>query len=174
MWIRVIVCCVVLICGLMEVLAMSEFERDVAGEYNTFRVYLVLLRVGQASARDVAQMAGFSSPALAVHHLEKLKGLKLVNKDRYGVYHVVRRRFGILKFFFVVRKFIIPRSFFYALLYGALSVFSFLMFSGAVRDMALLFSLLGFGIHLVETIQFYRVLPKTTVQEVEQTVQEND
>jgi len=34
--------------------------------------------------------------------------------------------------------------------------------------------LLGFGIHLVETVQFYRLLPKTGVQEVEQTVQEND
>jgi hypothetical protein len=51
------------------VLAVSEFERDVAGEYNTFRVYLVLLRVRKASARDTAQLVGFSSPALAVHHL---------------------------------------------------------------------------------------------------------
>lgn len=149
-------------------------EREVAGEYNTFRVYLVMLRVGQASARDVAQLVGFSSPALAVHHLEKLKGLKLVNKDQYGVYHVVLRRFGILKFFFIVRKFIIPKNFFYAFLYGALAFSSLLMLSGAVRNVALLFSLLGFGIHLVETIQFYRVLPKAGVQEVEQTVQEND
>lgn len=153
---------------------MSEFEREVAGEYNTFRVYLVLLRVKKASARDVAELVGLSSPALAVHHLEKLKGLKLVNKDRYGVYHVVPRRFGVLKFFFVVRKFIVPRSFFYALLYGVLAVFSLLMLSGALRNVALLFSLLGFGIHLAETIQFYKILPKTGVQEVEQSVQKND
>ncbi len=154
---------------------MSEFERKVAGEYNTFRVYLVLLRVRKVSARDTAQLVGFSSPALAVHHLEKLKSLKLVNKDKYGVYHVVPRRFGILKFFFVVKKFIIPKSFFYTLLYGVFAIFSLLVLSGAVRNVALMFSLLGFGIHIIETIQFFRVLPpKTTVQKVEQRVQEND
>lgn len=151
--------CEPMLFGYVVALAVAEFERKVAGEYNTFRVYLVLLRVGEGSAREVAELVGFSSPALAVHHLEKLKGLKLVNKDRYGVYHVVRRRFGILKFFFVLRKFIVPRSFFYAVLYGVLAVFSLLILSGAVRNVALLFSLLGFGIHLADTIQFYKVLP---------------
>jgi len=155
-------------------LSRSRLERDVAGEYNTFRVYLLMLRVKKVSGRDVAHQLGFSSPALAVHHLEKLSNLRLVRKDEYGVYHVVPQKFGMLKFFFVVRKFILPRSFFYALLYGALAVFSFLMLFGSVRNVALLFSLLGFGIHLIETIQFYRILPKTTVQEVEQSVQEND
>ena len=155
-------------------MSRSRLERDVAGEYNTFRVYLLMLRVREASGRDVARQLGFSSPALAVHHLEKLSDLKLVEKDRYGVYHVVPRRFGVLKFFFVVRKFIIPRSLFYTLLYGFLAVFSLLMLSGTVGYVALLFSLLGFGIHLVETIQFYRILPETTVPEVEQTVQKND
>jgi len=154
---------------------VSEFEREVAGEYNTFQVYLLMLRVKKASAREVAQLVGFSSPALAVHHLEKLKRLKLANKDRYGVYHVVPCRFGVLKFFFVVKKFIVPKSFFYALLYGVLSVLSLLMFSGAVRNITFLFSLLGFGIHIIDTIYFYRILPpKTTVQEIEQAVQEND
>jgi len=155
-------------------LSQFRLEKDVAGEYNTFRVYLLMLRVREASARDVAHQLGFSSPALAVHHLKKMNGLKLVKKDKYGVYHVIPQKFGILKFFFVVRKFIIPRSFFYALLYGVLAVFSFLMFGGVMRFVALLFSLLGFGIHLVETIQFYRLIPKTAVQEVEQSVQEND
>jgi len=149
-------------------------EREVAGEYNTFRVYLVMLKVKQASARDVAQFVGFSSPALAVHHLEKLNDLKLVSKDAHGVYHVVRRRFGVLKFFFVVKRFIVPRSFFYAVLYGTLAVLSLLMLSGVVRNLAVLFSMLGLGIHVIETVQFYKVLPKLGVQEVEQPVQEND
>lgn len=47
-------------------------------------------------------------------------------------------------------------------------------FWGAVRDTALFFSLLGVVFHFVETVQFYRLLPKTGVQEVEQTVQKND
>jgi len=155
---------------------MSEdrLEREVAGEYNTFQVYLLMLKVKKASGREVARQLGFSSPSLAVHHLEKLKGLKLVNKDRYGVYHVVPSRFGVLKFFFVVRRFVIPRSFFYAVLYGVTAVFSVFVLSGAVRDTALFFSLLGVVFHLVETVQFYRLLPKTaSVQEVEQAVQKN-
>lgn len=155
-------------------MSRSRLERDVAGEYNTFRVYLLMLRVKKASARDIANQLGFSSPALAVHHLKKLNGLKLVNKDRYGVYHVVPRRFGVLKFFFVLRKFIIPRSFFYAVLYGLIAVFSVFLLSGAVRDTALCLSLLGVVFHVIETVQFYRLLPKTGVQEVEQSVQKND
>jgi len=155
-------------------LSRYKLERDVAGEYNTFRVYLLMLRVKKASARDIANQVGFSSPALAVHHLEKLNGLKLVKKDRYGVYNVIPRKFGMLKFFFVVRKFIIPRSFFYSFLYGTIAVFSVFVLSGAVRNTALFFSLLGVVFHLIETFQFYRLLPKTGVQEVEQTVQKND
>ncbi len=152
-------------------MSRSRLERDVTGEYNTFRVYLLMLRVQEASARDIAYQLGFSSPALAVHHLEKLNSLGLVRKDEYGVYHVVPQKFGMLKFFFVVRKFIVPRSFSTLFCTGFWPFFSFLMLSGAVRNVALLFSLLGFGIHFVETIQFYKVIPKTTVQEVEQNVQ---
>lgn len=149
-------------------------EREVAGEYNTFLVYLLMLRVKKASGREVARQLGFSSPALAVHHLEKLSRLKLVDKDRHGVYHVIRRKFGLLRFFVVVRKFIVPRTFFYMILYGIMALFSLLVLFGAVRYVALFFSLIGVVINLVETIQFYRVIPKTGVQEVEQTVQKND
>lgn len=156
-------------------LSVSEFEREVAGEYNAFQVYLLMLRVKKASARVVAQQLGFSSPSLAVHHLEKLSRLELVGKDRYGVYEVIPRRFGILRFFFVVRKFLVPRTFFYMIFYGVLAIFSLFTLSGVVRNAALLFSLLGFGIHIIETIQFFRILPpKTTVQEIEQPVQKND
>ena len=80
----------------------------------------------------------------------------------------------MLKFFLVVKRFIVPRSFFYAVLYGTLAVLSLLMLSGVVRDLAVIFSMLGLGIHVIETIQFYKVLPKLGVQEVEQPVQEND
>ena len=81
-------------------MSRSRLERDVAGEYNTFRVYLLMLRVKEASGRDVAHQLGFSSPALAVHHLKKLSGLRLVRKAKYGVYHVIHRKFGMLKFCF--------------------------------------------------------------------------
>jgi hypothetical protein len=158
-------------------MGVTSFEREVAGEYNTFQVYLLMLRVKRASARDVAEQLGFSSPSLAIHHLEKLSGLKLVSKDQHGVYSVVPRKFGVLRFFFVVRRFIVPRAFFYTLLYVVMAVFSVFVLSDVVRGVALFFSLVGLAIHLVETVQFYRLIPKPetgTVQEVEQAVQKND
>jgi len=156
-------------------LSGARLEKEVAGEYNTFLVYLLMLRVKRASGRDVAERLGFSSPSLAVHHLEKLSGLKLVSKDRYGVYEVVPRRFGMLRFFFVVRRFIVPRTFFYMIFYLVLAVFSVFMLFDVVRSVALLFSLFGIVLNAIETVEFYRLIPKAAaVQEVEQNVQKND
>ncbi len=153
----------------------SSLEKEVTGEYNTFLVYLLMLRVRRASGRDVAERLGFSSPSLAVHHLEKLSGLKLVSKDRFGVYEVVPRKFGVLRFFFVVRRFIVPRTFFYMVLYLVMAVFSFFMLVDVARNVALLFSLVGVVLNAIETVEFYRLIPKArTVQEVEQNVQKND
>jgi len=159
----------------VERMSGSRLEKEVAGEYNTFQVYLLMLKVKKASAREVAECLGFSSPSLAIHHLDKLSSLKLVRKDRYGVYEVVPRKFGILKFFIVVRRFIVPRTFFYMILYLAMAVFSFLLLVDVVRNVALLFSLLGIVFNAVETVEFYRLIPKAMfVQEVEQSVQKND
>lgn len=151
------------------------FERDVAGEYNTFLVYLLMLRVKKASCRDVAEQLGFSSPSLAAHHLEKLSDLRLVSKNRFGAYEVVPKKFGVLRFFFVVKRFIVPRTFFYMVFYLVLAVFSFFMLADAARNVAVLFSLVGAVLNAVETVEFYRLIPKTKrVQEVEQNVQKND
>jgi hypothetical protein len=79
--------------------AESVLEEKVGGEYATFRVYVFLLRAGTASVRDVYRGCDLSSPSLALHHLEKLEGLNLVRKDENGVYHVIARRFGVLRFF---------------------------------------------------------------------------
>jgi len=129
----------------------SRLEKEVAGEYNTFQVYLLLLKVKKASAREVAYQLGFCSPSLAIHHLEKLSSLKLVRKDQFGVYHVVSRRFGILKFFIVVRRTFVPRTFFYMILYVVVAVFSVFLLSDVARNVALLFSLMGVVTNFLET-----------------------
>jgi len=61
--------------------AEDVWEERVGGEYVTFRVYVFLLRAVEASVRDVYRGCDLSSPSLALHHLEKLEGLKLVRKD---------------------------------------------------------------------------------------------
>lgn len=159
----------------MSGMSGPRLEKEVAGEYNTFQVYLLMLKVKKASAREVADQLGFSSPSLAIHHLEKLSSLKLVMKDRFGLYHVVSRRFGILKFFIVVRRTFVPRTFFYMILYMVVAIFSVFLLFDVARNVALLFSLMGAVTNFLETVQFYRVIPRTgPVQEVEQFVQEND
>lgn len=156
-------------------MSVPRLEKEVAGEYNTFQVYLLMLKVKKASGREVAELLGFSSPSLAIHHLNKLSRLKLVKRDQFGVYHVVSRRFGILKFFIVVRKTFVPRTFFYTILYIVIAVFSIFLLFDVARNVALLFSLIGIVTNLLETVQFYHVIPRTSpVQEVEQSVQKND
>lgn len=78
----------------------NDLEKEVTGEYNTFRVYLLMLKLKKSSAREVQKALVFSSTWLATHHLEKLERLGLVRKNRYGDYHVVRKNFGILRFLF--------------------------------------------------------------------------
>ncbi len=71
-----------------------ELEKEVAGEYNTFRVYVYMLKVKRGSTREIQRTLGFSSPALALHHLQKLQNFGLITKDCYGIYHVVPRSYN--------------------------------------------------------------------------------
>lgn len=133
-------------------------EERVGGEYVTFRVYVFLLRAGQSSVREVYRACGLSSPSLALHHLEKLEGLKLVRKDEKGVYHVIPRKFGVLRFFTRTGKWLLPRSFFYALLYLVAGVSSVFLLPYGMREVAIVFSVFGFVTNLVDTVLFLRLV----------------
>jgi hypothetical protein len=137
-------------------------EKEVAGEYNTFRVYVFLLRHEEASSRDVQRALAFSSPWLATHHLIKLEQLGLVQKDPHGTYHVVRRQFSILRFFFLTGHWIVPHTLFLACLFGAMAV-GFLLYLGQhpYFTVALALAVIGLVASIVETIRFYRLLPPT-------------
>ena len=58
----------------------EEIESNLKG--NTLRVYWFLLRApkGVVGARQTQRQLGFSSPALAVYHLDKLNELELAEK----------------------------------------------------------------------------------------------
>ena len=137
------------------------YEKEVAGEYNTFQVYVCLLRVRKTSVRDVQRALGFSSPALALHHLEKLLSLGLAVKDSYGNYNVVPRSFGILKSFIIVGNSFVPRTVFVVAAFLAMS-FGFLANLPANRYLvwALLPSVLGLAVSVFQTIQYRRLLAK--------------
>jgi len=130
---------------------------------NTLRVYGHVLRLGDRAVgvRDTQRALGFSSPALAVYHLEKLAELGLVTKVM-GEYRLVKAvNVGVLKQFVRFGTFVLPRYFLYATMFTTLLIF----FLTQLRQMnfysvsALIFGLLGTGILWYETARAWRQRP---------------
>ena len=135
------------------------YEKEVCGEYNTFRVYLYLLRAKEGSARETQRALDFSSPALASHHLEKLEKLGLASKDAYGTYHVIPKSFGKLRSFILVGNTLVPRAVFLVAAFAAMIV-GFLLYLPRNQSLvwALLPSTFGLIASFYQTLQNYRSL----------------
>jgi len=74
----------------------NRTQRKVDPEYvlrgKTLRVYLYFLKNKEARRISQVQRAlGFSSPNIAVHHLEKLLRLGVVSKDEFGRYKLKKK-----------------------------------------------------------------------------------
>lgn len=140
----------------------DDLEKEVAGEYNTFRVYIYMLKAKRGSVREVQRALGFSSPTLATHHLQKLEKLGLITKDQYGSYHVVPKSFGILKLFIVTGRWIVPRSLVAVAIFAVMTT-GFLGYLPRHESLiwALVASVIGLIISIYQTIRSYRLLPKT-------------
>jgi hypothetical protein len=135
-------------------------EKDVAGQYNTFRIYVYMMRFKEATARKVANDLKLSSPSLAMLHLEKLVKHKLLRKQ-YGTYYLEEaKRVGVLRFFYQYGSWFIPRSLFYSVFFLSMSIM-FLLLSNNGIEYFIPFSiaLLSTLINIYETIQFYKLLP---------------
>jgi hypothetical protein len=143
---------------LADEVAESVLEERVGGEYVTFRVYVFLLTAGEASVREVYRGCGLSSPSLALHHLEKLERLNLVRKDEHGIYHIVARKFGVLRFFHKTGRWLMPRSFFYMLLYLAIAIASAFLLPSGMLEVAIILSAIGFTTSLIDTVLFLRLI----------------
>jgi hypothetical protein len=106
---------------------LSEAQRDRV-DYQlrgkTLQVYLYLLRYGKAvGVREIQKELGFSSPSVAFHHLDKLVGLGVVEKDEYERYVLTRKvDSGILHSFFSIRGLTLPRLSFYAAFFTTIAV----------------------------------------------------
>ena len=140
-------------------------DEKVASELkgNTLRVYWQLLRSsrGAVGVREVQRSLGFSSPALAAYHLNKLEELGLVRK-RHGDYRLIREvKVGVLKQFMKIGTFMLPRYVLYATMFTTLLVF----YVSQLRDFnfysvfALIFGVLGTGILWYETLRVWRQKP---------------
>ena len=130
---------------------------------NTLRVYWYLLKSSKdfVGPRQVQRKLGFSSPALAVYHLDKLSELGLVEKVT-GEYHLTRMvEVGILKHFLKFKGVIIPRNILYATMFTTLFAFYLSQFREVnfYSIFALIFGLLGSSILWIETIRIGRSRP---------------
>lgn len=143
-------------------------DGNFAGELkgNTLRVYWYLLGSSKniAGPREIQRELGFSSPGLAVYHLNKLMELDLVEKVRgeYRLKEIVD--VGVLRQFTKLGGIIVPRYVTYATMISVLFAF----FISQVREInfyslfALIFGSLSTVIFWYETVRIWRSRPKPT------------
>jgi hypothetical protein len=124
---------------LAEAEERSRVEYEMRGK--TLQVYLYLLKHGRAAGvREVQKELGFSSPSVAFHHLDKLVGLGILEKDPYERYVLVKKvDAGILHSFVNIRGLALPRLGFYAAFFSTVAVAYFI----TNRDFLDLYALVG-------------------------------
>ncbi len=137
---------------------------------NTLRVYWYVLNAsGNAvGVREVQRALGFSSPTLALYHLDKLRELGLVAKES-GEYRLVKEvKVDILKQFMKVWKVFVPRFALYAVLFSALTGYYTVNFVlsafftlplDPIALLGLIFGYSGSAIFWFETIKTWKQRP---------------
>jgi hypothetical protein len=108
---------------------LLEKERNLVKDVQlrtAYRVYLNLLRLRAASAKDIQRSMEFPTIAQAKYHLKKLVDLGLAEQSENGSFTATERKFGILRFFFRFRNSIYPMSAFYSIFFGLVTILLFL------------------------------------------------
>ena len=142
---------------------MSEEKVESFLKGNTLRVYWFLLQSpnGIVGARETQRALKFSSPALAVYHLDKLTELGLAEKTN-GEYRLVKAvNVGVLKQFVRFGALLLPRHFLYATMFTTLLIFYLTQFKSIdfYSIFALVLGLLATGIMWYETLKAWRQKP---------------
>ena len=133
---------------------------------NTLRVYWAMLQDTKDTTgpRDIQRKLGFSSPNLAVYHLEKLVELGLAEKN-LGEYYLLdkdRVNVGIFKNFMKIGTYILPRQILYASMWSTLLIFLIFTFKdfNYYSLFALVLGLLGLIIFWFEAWKSWTLRPK--------------
>jgi hypothetical protein len=142
---------------------LDYLESELKGK--TLLVYWYLLESSTHSAgvREVQRALKFSSPSIAVHHLQKLQDLGLVEKKGTGEYVLEETvKVGILRLFTRVGRFMVPRYLFYSVLFTSmLTMYLVLSLIGQITPSfyALTFGLIAMVIFWIETSRLWRARP---------------
>jgi DNA-binding transcriptional ArsR family regulator len=128
----------------------------------TMKVYLYLLKHGKAAGISEIQRAlGFSSPSIAVHHLEKLIDLGVVEKNDRSEYVLVKKvDVGVLSAFVQVGGFVLPRLGFYASFFTSLTVLYIIEYANGLNPFALVLGLGASAVLWYETLRIWRSRPR--------------
>ena len=140
-------------------------DKKIADELkgNTLRAYWAVLNSekGVMGVRELQRKLGFSSPALATYHLNKLEDLGLVVNER-GDYRLIREvKVGVLEQFIKLGTYRLPRYVLYATMFTTLLIF----FVSQLKEInfysifALIFGVLATGILWYETLRVWRQKP---------------
>ena len=131
----------------------------------TLLVYWYLLQQPShtVGVREVQRALGFSSPSIAVHHLDKLQDLGLVRKKGTGDYVLEEEvKVGILRFFTRMGRYLVPRYLFYSVLFSTMLVTYVvlcLVLQVGPNFYALMFGLIASIAFLLETFRLWRAKP---------------
>jgi len=142
---------------------MAFLESALKGK--TLLVYWYLLQQPShtVGVREVQRALNFSSPSIAVHHLEKLQDLGLIQKKGTGEYVLESEvKVGILRFFTRMGHFLVPRYLFYSVLFSTmLTAYLTLTILGQVAPnfYTLMFGLIATLVFWVETFRLWRSKP---------------
>lgn len=144
-------------------LDLAFLESELKGKTLLVYWYLLQQQTHTVGVREVQRALHFSSPSIAVHHLEKLQDLKLVEKKVTGEYVLQEEvKVGILRFFTRMGRFLVPRYLFYSvLLTTMLTSYLILCVVGQVFPSfyALLFGVVANVAFWIEAIRLWRSKP---------------
>jgi hypothetical protein len=142
---------------------LAFLESELKGK--TLLVYWYLLQqpTHTVGVREVQRSLNFSSPSIAVHHLQKLENLGLIEKKGTGEYVLEEEvKVGILRFFTRMGSFLVPRYLFYSVLFTTmLATYLIVGFIARVLPSfyALAFGVIALIIFWIETIRLWRARP---------------
>jgi hypothetical protein len=144
-------------------LDLAFLESELKGK--TLLVYWYLLQQPDhtVGVREVQRSLSFSSPSIAVHHLQKLENLGLIEKKGTGEYVLEQEvKVGILRLFTRLGSFLVPRYLFYSVLFTTMLI-TYVAVSLLAQVLpsfyALTFGMTALLIFWIETIRLWRARP---------------
>jgi hypothetical protein len=142
---------------------LAFLESELKGK--TLLVYWYLLQQPDhtVGVREVQRSLSFSSPSIAVHHLQKLENLGLIEKKGTGEYVLEEEvKVGILRLFTRMGGFLVPRYLFYSVMFTTMLItYVAVSFLANVLPSfyALAFGSIATLIFWIETIRLWRARP---------------